>query len=583
MDILKICLFFFVSFIGLLSVSCFNLTILHTNDFHAHFEQINKYSSDCTEEQAQKGECFGGIAREATKIKEIRDTHQNVILLDAGDRFTGTLWFFKYRGFASAYFMKKLQYDAMCIGNHEFDLQVPGLVNFLKNITIPVVSANIDVSGEPRLQGLFNKSIILNVNGTKIGIVGYITEETSSISDAGPTVKFVDQISIVQTEVQNLQAAGITIIIGLSHAGYGIDQKVAREVDGLDVIVGGHTHSFLYSGPQPSNEEIEGPYPTIVNTNNGRKVLVVTAYAWSKYLGYLNVLFDDKGEVSSWNGNPILLDKTVPQDNETLAEVKELQKPLEAQKREVVGHTAVLLEGETYWCRIRECNLGNLYTDAMISYHLDYLKANDTWAAASIALVQSGGIRASIEPGNITMGNVLTVFPFGNNIDLIKIRGIHLRQMLEHAVENYDPINRPGSFLQMSGIHVTYDLGSPKGQRVVSVEVRCHACKAPTYSLLDDNTVYNVLLPNFVINGGDGFTIIKETMIQHIPLNSLDIDLISKYLSLSKSVFPSNEGRIKFVTRKQTSDANQVQLSVLICQILLFMYYYLATTLNFVL
>ncbi|KAK3603341.1 hypothetical protein CHS0354_025947 [Potamilus streckersoni] len=566
MDVLKLNLFFFVSFVGLLYVGCFNLTILHTNDFHAHFEQINKYSSDCTEEQAQKGECFGGIAREATKIKEIRDSHKNVILLDAGDRFTGTLWFFKYRGFASAYFMKKLQYDAMCIGNHEFDLEVPGLANFLKNITIPVVSANIDVSGEPHLQGLFNKSIILNVNGTRIGIVGYITEETGSISKAGPTVKFADQISIVRTEVQNLQSAGITIIIGLSHAGYGNDQKVAREVDGLDVIVGGHTHSFLYSGPQPSNEVIEGQYPTIVNTNNGRKVLVVTAYAWSKYLGYLNVLFDDKGEVSSWNGNPILLDKTVPQDNETLAEVKEFQKPIEAQKREVVGHTAVLLEG-------------NLYTDAMISYHLNYPKANDTWAAASIALVNSGGIRASIEQGNITMGNVLTVFPFGNYIDLIKIRGIHLRKMLEHAVENYDPQNRPGAFLQMSGLHVTYDIGSPKGQRVVSVEVRCHVCKAPTYNLLDDNTVYNVLLPDFVIKGGDNYTIINQTMIQHIPLNSLDSDVFLQYLRHSGSVFPSNEGRIKFVTRTQISASNQVQLSVLIYQILLFIYYCLSKVL----
>ncbi|KAL3883275.1 hypothetical protein ACJMK2_029558 [Sinanodonta woodiana] len=580
MDVLNLDLFFFVSVIGLLSVRSFNLTILHTNDFHAHFEQINKYSSDCTEEQAQKGECFGGIAREATQIKEIRDTHHNVILLDAGDRFTGTLWFFRYRGFASAYFMEKLQYDAMCIGNHEFDLEVPGLANFLKNITIPVVNANIDVSGEPRLQGLFNKSVVLNVNGTRIGIVGYITEETGSISKAGPTVKFLDPISVVQKEVQNLQSAGIKIIIGLSHAGYGNDQKVAREVDGLDVIVGGHTHSFLYTGPKPSNEEIEGPYPTIVNTNNGRKVLVVTAYAWSKYLGYLNVLFDDKGEVSSWKGNPILLDKTVPEDNETLAEVKEFRKPIEAQKREVVGHTAVLLEGETYWCRVRECNLGNLYTDAVISYHLNYLKANDTWAAASIALINSGGIRGSIEPGNITMGHVLTVFPFGNNIDLVKIRGIHLRKMLEHAVEKYDPHNRPGAFLQMSGLQVSYDLGSPKGQRVISVDVRCLACNAPSYSPLDDNTVYNILIPDFVINGGDGYTLIKETMIQHIPLNSLDTDIFLQYLRQFGSVFPSNEGRIKFTTRTQISASSHVDLSMFICKILLFMYYCLTTTLT---
>ncbi|KAL3883277.1 hypothetical protein ACJMK2_029560 [Sinanodonta woodiana] len=577
MDVLRIYLLYFIAVASLVSVHCFNLTILHTNDFHAHFEQINKYSSDCTDEQAQKGECFGGIAREATQIREIRDTHQNVILLDAGDRFTGTLWFFKYKGFASAYFMKKLQYDAMCIGNHEFDLEVPGLANFLKNITIPVVSANLDVSDEPRLQGLFNKSVILNVNGTRIGIVGFITEETGSISEAGPTVKFLDPISIVQKEVQNLQSAGITIIIGLSHAGYGNDQKIAREVDGLDVIVGGHTHSFLYSGPKPSNEEIEGPYPTIVNTNNGRKVLVVTAYAWSKYLGYLNVLFDDKGEVASWKGNPILLDKTVPEDNETIAEVKEFRKPIEAQKREVVGHTAVLLEGETYWCRVRECNLGNLATDAMINYHLDYMKANGTWAAASIALVQSGGIRASIEPGNITLGNVLTVFPFGNNIDLVKIRGIHLRKMIEHAVVNYDPQNRPGAFLQMSGLHVTYDLGSPKGQRVVSVEVRCLACEAPSYSPLDDNTVYNILIPDFVINGGDGYTMIKETMIQHIPLNSLDIDVFLHYLMHFKSVFPENEGRIKFVTRTHTSDSKHIQPSMPICLLLLFMYFCLTT------
>ncbi|KAL4232880.1 5'-nucleotidase [Mactra antiquata] len=537
----------------------YKLTIIHNNDVHAHFQQVNKYSGECSPESEKKQECFGGEARRNAFIKDAREKYTNTLVLDAGDRFTGTLWFNQYYGAAAATFVNMENYDAICLGNHEFDRGVDGLVPYLQNLTVPVIDANIDVSKEPRLPS-FNGTLIKEVGGVKIGIIGYITTDTAFISSGGPTVTFNNVIDTVQKEASKLKAAGVKVIIGLSHAGYGMDKKVASVVDNIDVIVGGHSHTFLYTGKPPSkfsNEEIEGPYPTVVTQASGRKVLVVQAYAWGKYMGFLNVTFDDQLEVSSWSGDPVLLDKSIPRDPATLAIINEMKKPLDKLKAEVVGRTTVRLEGDPNQCRLRECNTGNLLTDAMVEYYIDNRNQTDnSWGLAAIALLSGGGIRASTEPGNITTGQVLTVQPFGNVVDMIQIRGVHLKQAFEHSVANYDIHDRPGAFFQMSGAHVVYDLSRPSGKRVVSLELRCLHCPSPKYIPLDVNDVYNVLMMDFTIKGGDDYTMIRDNIIKHVATGSLDSDVFSTYLKRHNPVFPDTEGRIKFVDSSETNTAS---------------------------
>ncbi|KAK3608407.1 hypothetical protein CHS0354_035407 [Potamilus streckersoni] len=481
---------------------------------------MGKFYGDCTITETAARECTGGVARHVNLVNRIRAERDNVLLLDAGDRFTGTVWFTQYQGLESSFFMNKLKYDAMCLGNHEFDQGVEGLVAFLGNVTFPVLSANIDVSGEPRLQGKLKKSTVkILPNGVKVGIIGFSSTETAYISNAGPTVKFQNEILAIRDEADRLTSQGVQILIALGHAGYASEQDIAKAIPNLDIVVGGHSHTFLYSGPQPSWEPIEGPYPTVVVQEDGRKVPVVTAFAWGKYLGRIDVTFDANGTALNWTGNPMLLNNSVEQDNATLQEVLQMAKPLKEIRNTIIGTTAVNLEGEFPSCRLKECSMGNLFADAIIDFHLDKKNDNETWAAAPIAIWNGGGIRASIKQGKISLGDIYTVLPYANSVDKITISGFNLRQALEQAVANYNTTTPPAAFPQVSGLRVMFDLQKPKGSRLVSVYARCEKCKDLEYSSLNDNANYSVLTSGFLVKGGDGYTSFQKKT-EHIRMSN---------------------------------------------------------------
>ena len=155
----------------------FPLTILHTNDVHGRVMQFNDWGNTCDPEDIEAGECFGGVARRATKINEIREEKDNVLLLDAGDEFQGTLFYTQFRGLAAQAFMNYMEYDAMTFGNHEFDDGVQVLSDFAAGLEFPMVSSNIDFSNEPLMSELAERYIIREFDGRKVGIIGYTTED----------------------------------------------------------------------------------------------------------------------------------------------------------------------------------------------------------------------------------------------------------------------------------------------------------------------------------------------------------------------------------------------------------------------
>ncbi|XP_053398234.1 snake venom 5'-nucleotidase-like [Mercenaria mercenaria] len=523
--------------IGLLSTvivaSGFELTVLHTNDVSARFEQFNKYGSKCSENEAALGKCFGGVARRQSKIHEIRGSHDNVLLLDAGDQLIGTAWTIVYRGMATSFFMNQLGYDAMCLGNHEFDIGIDGLKKFLENVTFSVVSANTDVMHEPRLQGKFRKSSILNVDGEQIGIVGYVTPETAEISNPGPSFRFKEIISSVQYEVSVLQSKGVNKIIALGNAGFDIDRKVAT-IDGIDVVFGGHSNIFLNNGDQPSGEKIDGPYPFIVEEIGGNKGLVVQANTHGKYLGYLNIIFDSVGTVTNYSGNPILLDSSVQEDEEILRYMRDWKLQVDGLGTKTVGYSKVDLDGERSHCRLRECNLGNLITDAIIDYHVNYSHPENQWTPAAIAIWNGGNIRTSIDKGPVIARNIMDVMPFGNIVDMVTISGQNLRDQLEISVQDINENNPHGRFLQMSGMRVVYNLHKPVGQRVSSVEVRCLECDIPTYIPLNESDIYNIFASTFLLDGGDGY---KFSPIRRQLYNNLDVSIVMEYFKRHNPVY----------------------------------------------
>ncbi|KAI1895797.1 hypothetical protein AGOR_G00110470 [Albula goreensis] len=328
-------------------------------------------------------------------------------------------------------------------GNHEFDNGVEGLlVPFLQRVNCSVLSANIkpDETLEPKLSGYFSPYKIFNIGSDKVAVVGYTTKETPDLSVPGPHLKFEDEISALQVQVDKLITLGVNKIIALGHSGFEVDKAIARRVRGVDVVVGGHTNTFLYTGKPPSKEVPAGPYPFMVSSQDGRNIPVVQAYAFGKYLGYLRVTFDKAGNVVKSSGSPILLDSSVAQDPGILKDVEEWKKSLANYSSQYVGQTLVYLNGTFEECRLRECNLGNMICDAMVHHNLKY-PDEVQWNHVSSCLMNSGGIRSSIDEqsrnGSITMEDILSVLPFGGTFDLVQLKGSTLREAFEHSVRRY--------------------------------------------------------------------------------------------------------------------------------------------------
>lgn len=509
----------------------FTLTILHTNDTHARIEQFAGSGSTCSEEQAASGACVGGVARRATKIAELMGAATNPILVDAGDQFQGSLYYTEYRGAEAAEFMQMLGYQAMAIGNHEFDDGPANLARFIDSVGLTVLSANIDASADPDLAGKISPYTVLDVNGEQVGVIGLTTDTTPFSSSPGDTVTFGEYVASLEPVIAELEALGVNKIVLLSHIGYADDQTLAAAIDGIDVIVGGHSHTLLAN----TIEGASGPYPTIVNSPSGAPVLIVQAEAYGKYLGNLEVTFDADGMASAWQGEPILLDASVTEDPDVLARVQALGQPLAELRNTVVGQSAIDLDGSRTSCRFGECTMGNLITDAML-----WATQND---GAQIAIENGGGIRASLPEGDITRGGVLEVLPFGNMAATLGLKGADLLLALENGVSRAEnPDNEgTGRFPQVAGIRFSWDGSKPAGERIVSAEVRN---ADGSFSPVDPDAVYQVVTNDFMRRGGDEYTIFAEAAINPYDFGSPLDQILADYIAAFSPVNPVIEGRI---------------------------------------
>ncbi|MCM3663682.1 5'-nucleotidase C-terminal domain-containing protein [Mesobacillus subterraneus] len=498
----------------------YELTIMHTNDTHAHLDTV---------------------AKRVAAIKQVREESANTLLLDAGDVFSGTLYFNEYEGLADLEFMNLAGYDAMTFGNHEFDKGTATLANFVKDADFPFVSANVnfetdqninmfsnnEISPEPN-DGEVYKGFVKEVNGEKIGIFGLTTAETVDISSPGPDVQFNDYINEAKAAVKAFEDQGINKIVALTHIGLNDgggdnDLMLAEEVEGIDVIVGGHTHVKL---TEPVFVEA-GKEPTVI----------VQANEYGKFLGTLDVKFNKNGKVVEYAGE--LLDvKAYPEDPEAAKILNEKYKPaVDEMKQTVIGTTTVELVGGNPAARTGETNLGNLITDGMLA------KAKTINHNTVIAVQNGGGIRTSVDAGEITMAKVLEVMPFGNSLGIMQLTGAEIKEALEHSVK--DAPTAFGGFLQVSGLKFGYDSSLPAGQRVQSVEVKEDGVN---YVSVELNKTYTVATNTFTAKGGDGYDVFakayKEGRVSEPGF--VDWEIFTEYISAQEqnTVSPSVEGRI---------------------------------------
>jgi 5'-nucleotidase / UDP-sugar diphosphatase len=315
--------------------------------------------------------------------------------------------------------MNKLGYDAMTVGNHEFDDGPEVLSGFIDAVTFPVLMSNADISAEPRLLGKLAKSAVIERGGEKLGLIRLTPVDTRDLASPGDNVSFTGPVAAVQREVDELTAKGVNKIIVLSHSGYGVDQRVAAGTTGADVIVGGHSKTFLSN----ISDRADGPYPTMVGNT-----AITSAYAYGKLLGELTVLFDEAGGVVSATGEPLIMDAGVDEDAQTVRRFAKAAAPLEAIRQKIVAYVgAEMIVGG---CRARECEMGVLIADAM----LERVKSQ----GVQIAIQNGGGIRASLDSGEVTMGEILTILPFQNTLSTFRFSGATFLAALENGVSQVE-------------------------------------------------------------------------------------------------------------------------------------------------
>ncbi len=518
------------AFLGLCTTGVsadFPLRVLHTNDFHARIEPINKYDSDCSDEDRREEQCFGGSARMAVAIAAAREKSKNSVLLDGGDQFQGSLFYTHYKGKAVAEFMNLLGYDAMTVGNHEFDDGPEVLAAFMETIEFPILMSNADISQEPALAGKLARSSVIERDGVRIGLIGLTPQDTAELASPGDRVMFTDPVKATREEVAKLTADGIKIVIVLSHSGYGLDKFIANKVADIDVIVGGHSNTLLSN----QDDRAVGPYPTMVGNT-----AIVQAYAYGKYLGVLDLNFDDKGVITNAVGEPVLLDASIGEDAAFTARIDELAQPLETIRNTVVSRAGQPINGNRDDCRVRECAMGNLVADAML--------ARVKSQGVTIAIQNGGGLRASIDEGDITMGEVLSVLPFQNTLSTFRLTGASVVAALENGVSQVEAAK--GRFPQVAGVRFTWTRSvQPNEGRILTVMVEQNA----SWVNIDPVAIYGVVSNNFLRAGGDGYAVLANDAIDAYDFGPGIDKVVADYLADNAPYAPYLDGRIEEKTR----------------------------------
>ncbi|WP_128425195.1 5'-nucleotidase C-terminal domain-containing protein [Gudongella oleilytica] len=472
------------------------LTIVHVNDVHGRVEE-NAGSKEL------------GFAKLKTKVDLLKEEDPNLLFLNAGDALHGTTIVNLTSGEQMVEIMNAMGFDAMTPGNHDFNYGYEQLMKLKGMAEFPILGANIvhEDSGDSD----FDPYVIYTMdNGLKVGIFGLGTDETKYKSNPKNTegIEFLDVVETGKEMVDELEDKA-DIIIALVHLGddassVNTSVKLANEVEGIDLIVDGHSHTLLPEG----------------NLVNG--TLIVQAESYTKNIGIVKMEITD-GELTKATASLMPYEEaaTLEADEEIvsmIAETKAVNDPIVSV---VVGKTLVELDGVREHVRAGETNLGNLITDAMrIS------------TGADVAFTNGGGIRASIDAGDITVNEVLTSFPFTNTLAVIDVTGAELKAAIEHGVKDFPA--PAGQFPHVSGMKYTFDAGKPAGERVTEVMIGDEA--------LDPAKTYKVVTNDFMAVGGDGYTMFANK--PFVGEGGLLSDVLMEYIEANPEINPAVEGRI---------------------------------------
>lgn len=492
-----------------------DLTILHANDVHSAAAGVNDHGPVYDDTNA-----VGGLARVTAFVADekakAKVQGKGVLALDAGDFWQGT-HFFRTGGMPWAReAMRRMPWDAVTLGNHEFDLGCETLAQYVKALPFPVLAANLEKNPAcPLSTTPFPATVVKDFGGVKVGIIGLVNDEGKDISEACPNTDFANRTKALERAAAELEKAGVTHIIAVTHVGYEADQALARAVSAIDVIVGGHTHSVL--GDHPHSE---GPYPTVISHVDGSKTLVVQAGRSTRYLGRLTVSFDDAGRIVQFRGD---LEELVPSLRRDEAMHEFVVQSIEAiradQERFVGVNTSTLPDGLDP-CREGDCLSGMATADAFLAWGRS--------RGAVAAILNGGAVRAAMPIGPVTHADLLDIHPFGNRIQVADVSGAVLREALEHGLSEPDVIGP--RLLQTAGLRYRINPSAPVGQRIVSAEIRT---KEGIWAPIVPENVYRIVTIAYLLGGGDHFSMLGQHA-KILETGPLEVDVLEAYLHEKK-------------------------------------------------
>ena len=505
------------TFCKLIIAAAATITILHVNDTHSHIDGSGQ-------KNAQLEVKDGGIARAATLINKLRATEPNVLLLHAGDLFQGDPMFNTYFGVPELIMMKQLGFDAMAVGNHEFDLG-PGVLNDALTSgfaygSFPVLSANLDMSAFPSLLNFIQPSIIKNIGGVQVGIFG-MTVPDNPTNIPAPVIINSNLAAIAQATVNDLRNNGAQIVICLSHLGINYDKVMISGSNGIDLVIGGHDH-LVFNTPQ------------LIPNSLGNNVPVFQAGAHYKYLGEIHLSYVNN-HVQILDSQVIPISSSIKPDPAVNASIQQLKQGVIAQFGDIYHN--VLSEtnqeilktpdGNTHW---KDCPVGNLITDAFRNkYH------------TQIAITPNGFISEKLYKGKITQADVFRTVSYGFDpvtskgfqMATFNLTGAELVKALEFGLSQLGVSE--DFFLQYSGLKFEYDPNQPVGQRVLLSSVKIGR------NNLSLTRIYSVAV-NSGVAGLIPLAGLNVTNLSIMP--EFEFDVVCNYLSGFRTVNYHSEGRI---------------------------------------
>lgn len=473
------------------------VTLLFTNDMESAYEPVPAWWRDDIER-------IGGIAELTTLIKNIRQQQANVFLFDAGDIFTGALSRLT-KGALMFEFMITMGYDAMAIGNHEFDYG-EAILEWQKNhAPFPVLAANLFYKGTSH--PFAQRHTIIERNGIRIGVIGILGQDAASTAVAPlhiDELDVTDPAEAVQRSVDELRD-DVDLIVLLTHQGHTApmqtdaeaDPRLARDIDkdialagaveGIDVLFGGHADA--------------GTWEPVVNPDTG--TLIMQTFGQATYLGYLQLTLDRQTRaIKAYDGKLLTVDSDALQPDAIIEKKMLAYRAQFPDITEVVGRTETRLNRRYF----DESDLGNLLADVCVEM-----------TGADVGMMHPGGIRKDFPAGDVEIVDILDTNPFVDPVVVVRASGAQIRLALEQS------FTQLRGLMQVSGLQVRYDMSKPERQRLVSV-------KYNDREIADDEQL-DICVSGIISRGGDHYDVFTETtrLSEHEPFGEMTIAYFRKY------------------------------------------------------